>query len=123
MAKKLPLSCFLWQASGKFGLHPQSGEEGSEFLGVKSAIAADSGADVESPRANRVDGLANELRPQAAGEEDRAIDRLTDATADEPVMPSSSAAQLLDRKLLVAGVEQQCVDVRRDALGGGDRGL
>lgn len=88
---------------------------------VQLTICADPAADVEREGAYLRDGFGNVGRTQAARHEDRHVDRLADATADGPVVTSARAAEFLDRKRRVAGVEQDRIDLRRNCQRLGER--
>ena len=53
---------------------------------------------------------------QAAGQENGFVDGVTDAAADGPIMCAARAAQFFYRESLVAGIEQERVNLPGNGL-------
>ena len=81
------------------------------------AVSADAGADVEGEGLDGGDGIGDVLRSEASGEEEWDGDALADGSAEGPVVGAAGTAELFDGELLVAGVEEDGVDVRGDGCG------
>src|ERR1051325_6820546 len=89
-------------------------DERAKLLRIERAVGAHAAADVEGERLHGGDGIAHVRRFQASGEKQRNIDAGADLRAEGPVVHAPGAAELLDGGRLIAGVEQQRVDVRRN---------
>ena len=72
----------------------------------------DPGAHVHAERPHRRDRRADVVRAQPAGEEHRARRGLDDPPAQRPVVDAPGAAQDPDRRVRLAGIEQQRVGMR-----------
>src|SRR5262245_17053434 len=84
-------------------------EQPAQLLFVERAVRADAGADVEGERSHRLHGLGGVLRGDAPGQEDRDIHRLAYPPAQAPIVAPAGPAQLLDRGVGAARIEQDGV--------------
>jgi len=78
------------------------------------AVGADTGADVEGEGTDGGDGVGDVFGSEASGEKERDRDALADSATDGPVVGAAGAPELLDGEFLIAGVEEDGVDVWSD---------
>ena len=100
---------------------PHSSEEPLKLVCIQFAVGPYAGTQIEAERPHFIDCLAYVLRREAARQEEWSVDAFPDRTAETPIVSSARAAQLLDRKLLVAGIEQDGIHMRRHPGGLLDR--
>ena len=86
-------------------------------------IASNAGAEVEAEGLNGLDGFGDIVGFEAAGEEDGDIHGFTDFGADGPVVLPTGAAEFFDGEALVAGIQQDSVNVWGQFAGFVDGGL
>ena len=95
----------LVRLGGRSGGAMQGGEKGGEFFRVEPVLRAHAAAQIEPERGDLSDGGGDVGGGESAGQKDRHIDGLADASAQSPVVHAAGAAQFFDRERGVAGVE------------------
>ena len=75
------------------------------LLLVKLANGPEAAADIETKRANFVDGISDVVRIQTSGQKDRNPHGLHNSPADAPIMLAARATEFFHCELLVAGIE------------------
>jgi len=89
-------------------------EELSQLDEIKTAVGPHAGAEIHSERTYLLNCARDVLGSEASGQKQRNADAITNCATDAPIMRSAGAAEFLDGKLLIAGVEEDGVDVRSD---------
>ncbi|PAV92905.1 hypothetical protein WR25_16460 [Diploscapter pachys] len=84
-----------------------------ELGSVEMTVRPHAGAQVEPIWPHLADRLAHVASGQAAGQKDRTRARADELGADRPVMRPARAAQFGNRRIRPAGIEKECVDIRR----------
>ena len=95
------------------------GDEGEQLLRVELTTRPDAGAQVDTIGANLPDRFRHVSGGQAPGKKHRLLGRTDESGADRPVMRAAGSAQLSDRGVGPAGVEQEGMNARligRDQL-------
>ena len=100
---------------------PNRLEERFEADRIEPVVRPDTRADVNAVRLNFGDRLRHVLRSKPARQVNGHIDAFANPAADAPVVTSPGSAQFGNREALIAGIEQDGIDVRRDAEGFVDR--
>ncbi len=90
-----------------------SRKEGPQLDWVEVVLSTDAAAQIQTKWVHGGDGIGNVARIKSTGQKERDADRITDSTAQVPVVRASSASQLFNVQIQIAGVEQQGVHMRR----------
>lgn len=92
-------------------------EETPHFFFVEISIRAQPAANIQAERLHLCDGFGDVFGIQSAGEINWNGYRFDNLPADAPVVFSTRAAEFLHREFLIARVEQDGIDLRRDRCG------